>query len=102
VARHWATGSDTSQLKSDAEGFGIPVAPEPLDECVVWEENWEAARIFLSASNQWRTDTGCYVGLDYGVLFKLMDLYSVEDSRATFEAIQIIESEALTLLNKSG
>jgi hypothetical protein len=102
VARHWATGSDDSQLKADAEGFGIPVDAKPSEECVVWEENWDAVTIFLLVDTQWRVaGMGVYMGLDYGVVFNMMELYSISDRQGTLEGLRVIEREALALLNKS-
>jgi hypothetical protein len=48
---------------------------------------------------QWRVGAqGVFIGLDYGVLFRLMDLYEVEDQLECFEKVRIVESEALDLI----
>ena len=49
---------------------------------------------------QWRTTMGGVIGLDYSVLQMLFDLYDVNNRIDIFEDIQVMESHAITLLNK--
>jgi len=67
----------------------------------VWDDNWEIVVMFLRMQTQWSVVMGGYTGLKYEVLFRLCDLYSVEDPRAMLEGIQIMESAALQELNKT-
>ena len=57
--------------------------------------------MFLRMQTQWNVVMGGYTGLKYEVLFRLCDLYSIEDPRAMLEGIQIMESTALQELNKT-
>ncbi len=74
---------------------------DPVD---VWPENWPAWDLFCMVSTQWRTGgTGgmggmvCYVGLDYGPLFVVMDRRGIKDDDwiSVFSDIRVIEAEAL-------
>jgi hypothetical protein len=42
------------------------------------------------------------IGLDYSVLFHLMDLYNIADKVETFEGVQIMESAVLKSIQKSS
>ncbi len=78
------------------------MAEETKEEhCEVWEENWDILEMFLRMQTQWNVIPGGFTGLKYEVLFRLCDLYSVEDPKAMLEGIQIMESAALQELNKS-
>lgn len=72
----------------------------------IWPENWEAVSIFLRLGTQWRfalhMSGGVYLGLDYPAVLELLRFYEVEDMRATFEDIQIMEAAAMKILNVSG
>jgi hypothetical protein len=63
----------------------------------VWEENWLALEMWLQVCTQWRVGMNGPVGLDYNVLRWLFELYDVEDKRALFEDLQIMETAFLTL-----
>lgn len=60
--------------------------------------------IFEMCRTQWRIVAGAggalYVGLDYPAVQLVLDLeVPAEDHRATWEALRIIEREALEVLN---
>jgi hypothetical protein len=42
------------------------------------------------------------VGLDYGVVLQMMDLYAVGNRRQALEDLQIMESRAKELINKAA
>jgi len=56
--------------------------------------------MFLRMGTQWNVTMGGYSGLNYTALEVLLRLYSVEDPVALFEGLQVMELEALTLLNE--
>ena len=58
--------------------------------------------MFLRLQTQWNVAMGGTVGLKYEVLPWLCDLYSVKDSQAMFEGIQIMERAALRVLREDG
>ena len=57
--------------------------------------------MFLRMATQWNVaGMGGYTGLNYPALEMLMRLYSVDDPVALFEGLQVMELEALLLLNE--
>ena len=58
--------------------------------------------IFIRMMTQWRTTMGGVTGLDYSVLQMLFDLYDISNQVEVFEDIQIMEREAMKLLNKDN
>ena len=69
------------------------------DRFEVWEENWDIVMMFLRLQTQWSVTMGGYVGLRYESLQWLCGLYSVQDTRAMLEGIQVMEAAALKRLN---
>ena len=68
----------------------------------VWEENWESVMLFIRMMTQWRTTMGGVIGLDYSVLQILFDLYDISNRQQVFEDIQIMEREAMKIMNKDN
>lgn len=77
----------------------------PSDEDFeVWQENMEAANLFLRMTTQWLvTAYGGYVGFNYPSLTMLFDLFEVKDRISVFGDLQVMEFAALATLNaKAG
>ena len=55
--------------------------------------------MFLRLQTQWNVTMGGYVGLKYEALQWLCGVYSVQDTRAMLEGIQVMEAAALKRLN---
>jgi hypothetical protein len=68
----------------------------------VWPENWDAALLFSSIGNQWRTGMAGPVSLDYGVLFTRMDRLKVPDDEyeQLFSDVRELEASALQVFKK--
>ena len=95
------------ELLEDLKAYGADASalPERLTKPVefeVWPEHEEAVLLFLRCQTQWRTTSGGVMGLDYGVVLQVMDLYAVEDRRRTLEDLQVMEARARELLNKAA
>lgn len=80
----------------------IQIAKQP--DYLVLEENWPAINLFLQCQTQWRYISGMTgsvrTGLDYQAVETVMRLaYPNEDHATLFKKLQIIEREALPLLN---
>lgn len=79
----------------EAAGF----TPEDYagDDVEVWPENWPAWVLFCEVSTQWRTGMNGPTGLDYSVVFRLMDEEGLkgQDWRGMLQDIRVIESAAL-------
>lgn len=73
-------------------------AAQPADkDFEVWEENWTALQMWLLVCTQWRVGMNGPVGLDYAAVKWMMELYEIDDQRAVFEDLQIMETAFLTL-----
>ena len=70
-------------------------------EVPIWPEHEEAVTLFMLCSTQWRVGVGGRCGLDYGVVFQMMDLYDVKSRREALENLQIMEAHALQLFAKA-
>ena len=68
----------------------------------MWQEHEDAVLLFLRCQTQWRTGGFGVVGLDYGVVLQMMDLYTVGNRRQTLEDLQVMESRAKELINKAA
>lgn len=68
----------------------------------VWEENWDAVRLFVKLATQWVLIQGAVVGLNYQSLEFLFKIYKIKDRVGVFEQIQVMELFAVGLLNKKG
>ena len=44
-------------------------------------ETLEAISLFLKVQTQWRVDSGYLIGLDYNVLFRLMDIEQIRNEK---------------------
>ena len=56
--------------------------------------------LFVKVMTQWRTSMGGVIGLDYSVLQMLFELYDIDNRKEIFEDIQVMEREAMILMNK--
>ena len=68
----------------------------------MWPEHEDAVLMFLQCQTQWRTSSSGVIGLDYGVVLQMMDLYTVSNRRQTLEDLQVMESRARELINKAA
>lgn len=84
--------------------MGFTAEHFPAPEVEVWEESWDAFSIFLELQNQWRCSSGGAIGLDYSVVFSLLDRRRVvgEAFDEIMYRLRIIEAEALNQINKGG
>lgn len=63
----------------------------------VWPENWGAFTLFEKVATQWRAGAMGALGLDYTVLFRLMDRKGLEGNEwdEMLDDIQVMEHAAL-------
>ena len=91
---------------SDFEGMGFQLPPEAIAhlrpaDCVVWHRNWPALELFVSCATQWRLlPMGGLQGLDYAAVRAVMQMCAVQDQRAMFDDIRLLERGALCALQK--
>ena len=88
---------------ADAAALGIKIEPAQTktEHFEVWEENWLAVEMFLRVQTQWRSAMGGLLGLDYGAVEWLFNLYAVaaEDQRSMLEDLQIMEATVIATVN---
>jgi len=85
---------------ADAAAFGIALPkPEAPDDFEVWPENWPAVEMFLRCQTQWRVSMSGVCGFDYAAVQWVFKLYEVEDPAAVLLDLQVMEFEAVKILN---
>jgi len=94
-------------LLADLEAYGadascLPEIVTKPKEFEIWPEHEDAVILFLRTQTQWRVGGGGVVGLDYGVVLQVMDLYAVEERRQALEDLQVMEARAKELINKAA
>jgi hypothetical protein len=86
---------------------------EQIDKCIedhkqksvfeVFKENWESVVFFTRIQTQWVVGGfGGFIGLNYQSLDFLFKLYKVKNRKQVLEDLQIMEIEALKILNKKA
>ena len=67
------------------------------DRVVVWEDNHLAATVFLQIRTQWRMSMAGPTGLDYAVLYRVIDDLGLpaDEAKELFADVQVIEAAAL-------
>lgn len=68
----------------------------------MWPENWPAIDIFRAMTTQWRMSMGGPTGLDYGVLFRLLDnaRLSGDEWDLMFADVRVMEAAAIEAMAK--
>lgn len=67
------------------------------DVVEVWPENWPAVEMLIALGTQWRVSMGGPTGLDYNVLWTMIQRkkLSSEDEDDLFYCVTHLETEAL-------
>lgn len=93
--------SGPSQEEMALLGFGIDdIAEQGAVE--VWPENWTAVQAFTRLATQWVVGPGGPIGLNYcsiPVVFDALGIRKRKEKEDTFEALRVLESEALRQMN---
>nr|WP_255773277.1 DUF1799 domain-containing protein [Halorhodospira sp. 9622] len=66
----------------------------------VWPENWAAFETFYRCQTQWRVGMSGRTGLDYTAVRVVLDLFSEEDQRESFDRLQVMEFAALEAMGE--
>ena len=84
----------------DAAAFGLELpAVERDEDCPIWPEAWPAVDLFLKVQTQWRGGASGIIGLDYGAVRWVMQLYGSADDRELLEDLQVIEARVIERVN---
>ncbi|MEN7429156.1 DUF1799 domain-containing protein [Chromobacterium sp. TRC.1.1.SA] len=92
---------DAAQL----DAFGLTAADLGQQQDMdVWPDNWQAVQLLNRMSTQWRVGFGGAMGLDYNVLYRMMDrLGLVPEEFDQLEAdIQVMEMTVLEIRQESA
>ena len=97
--------ADSSQLQRDLAAYGMDESMLPAHyrqprHYEIWPEHEAVVQLFVRCSTQWRSSANGLIGLDYGVVLALMDLYAVEERTTVLEDLQIMEAHALELMDR--
>ena len=85
---------------ADAAAFGLELPAVERDEnCLIWPEAWPAVDLFLKVQTQWRGGASGIIGLDYGAVRWVMQLYGSADDRELLEDLQVIEARVIEKVN---
>jgi hypothetical protein len=79
----------------------LPEGPEP-DSYELWPENVPAVELFIDVQTQWRPGGGGGVlGLDYNVVFRIMELNGIvrSEQRELLRDLQVMEARAMQIIN---
>lgn len=97
-------GVPDKDLLEDAAGFGIELPAQMLKpkDFFVWPEHEEVVLVFLRCQTQWRTTMAGVMGLDYGVILQMLDLYAVSNRLQVMEDLQVMEGRAKQLINEQS
>ncbi|UGA37804.1 DUF1799 domain-containing protein [Chromobacterium haemolyticum] len=71
-------------------------------ELMVWPDNWQAVILFTRLRTQWRVGFGGAVGLDYNVLYRMMDRLQLKQEEVELmeSDIQVMEAESLEAMRE--
>lgn len=95
---------DTAQLQADAAAYGVILEPHHLapPDYRLWAEHLPAVDLFARCMTQWRATSGGVMGLDYGVVLAMANLYQVHDMPRVMEDLQVMEIHARDRINKQA
>ena len=68
----------------------------------VWPDNWPALDLFIQCQTQWRTGPAGLLGLDYGAVLAMANLWAMDRVRETMADVQIIEATILEQLSREA
>jgi len=77
----------------------LPIDSKTDDHYEVWPDCWPAVDLFIKAQTQWRTSAAGLIGLDYGAVRWLMEIYAISDACRVLEDLQVIEARVLEAMN---
>lgn len=89
--------------KAASNAFAAAIAAVQRDRSFeVWPDCWPAIDLYSRVMTQWRSSMGGLVGLDYAVVFQLLDRMGLNDTdwQDRLTDIQIIEAAVIDLMRE--
>ena len=90
-------------LLEDAREYGV-ILPDHLEQSTdfgLWPEHLPVVDLFMRCMTQWRSGPSGVIGLDYGVVLQMANLYQTPNLPEVMEDLQVMEIHARELLNES-
>ena len=81
--------------------FGLTESDYDDEYIEIWQDNFDAFKLFRAMSTQWRTSMNGIIGLDYNCMQWVMKINNITESETIFNDIQIMENEALRIMHKT-
>ncbi|NMF98385.1 DUF1799 domain-containing protein [Aromatoleum toluolicum] len=74
------------------------------DDVEVWPENWPAVEVFVRMNTQWAVGMSGPTGLNYLVLFDLLDRagHVGPEWDRMFDDVRVLEREALSVMRENN
>lgn len=89
-------------LLDDAAAYGV-ILPDHLhqeQDYHLWAEHLSALDLFQRCQTQWRATSSGVIGLDYGVVIQMANLYQITALDQVMEELMIMEVHARDLINQ--
>lgn len=81
--------------------FGLTESDYDDEYIEIWQDNFDAFKLFKAMSTQWRTSMSGIIGLDYNCMQWVMKINNIAENEIIFNDIQIMENEALRIIHKA-
>lgn len=104
LGEYFINGNQPNAINDDLLAFGLPPIDVEDDDFPVLIENWQAAQLFQTCSNQWRyAPMGGLVGLDAQGVLAVMDIEAIPQNKRPdlFARLRLIESGVLKTVSKN-
>ena len=88
--------------EEELKAFGLKESDYLEESIMVWRENFEAVRLFIQLSTQWRVSMGGVTGLDYSAIRALFKIQGIKKKnyKQLMEDLAILEAAALDEMHK--
>ena len=83
-------------------GVALPEAMLAPVDYGVWPEHLEAVVLFSRCITQWRPAANGVIGMDYGAVIDMGNLYEVPDLPRVMEDLHIMALHGADLINKAA
>lgn len=96
----YAGGAKPEQAPSILDEIEAQLGLNEPEETGCWPDNWLALQVFAALGTQWNVGMGGAIGLRYEAIEPVLRMMGVvhKERAALFEALRIMENEALQVM----